>query len=53
VRLNLEFKDFSTCHRLREFVYVSLTYDVPVQMLVAQEERHDVEEAVHEALVEI
>jgi ribosomal subunit interface protein len=87
VRRNLEFKNFSPAHRLRELVeeliarldrhaphspadtiflrlfvnenaarklyHVSLTCDVPGRMLAAQEERHDVEEAVREAFVEI
>jgi ribosomal subunit interface protein len=87
VRHNLEFKNFSPGHRLRELVeeliarldrhapnspadtiflrlfvdenaarklyHVSLTCDVPGRMLAAQEERHDAEEAVREAFVEI
>jgi len=87
VRRNLEFKNFSPSHRLRELVeeliarldrhaphspadtiflrlfvdenparrlyHVSLTCDVPGRMLAAQEERHDAEEAVREAFVEI
>jgi len=87
VRRNLEFKNFSPGHRLRELVeeliarldrhaphspadtiflrlfvdenaarklyHVSLTCDVPGRMLAAQEERHDAEEAVREAFVEI
>jgi ribosomal subunit interface protein len=87
VRHNLEFKNFSPSHRLRELVeeliarldrhtpnspadtiflrlfvdenaarklyHVSLTCDVPGRMLAAQEERHDAEEAVREAFVEI
>jgi ribosomal subunit interface protein len=87
VRRNLEFKNFSPGHRLRELVeeliarldrrapnspadtiflrlfvdenaarklyHVSLTCDVPGLMLAAQEERHDAEEAVREAFVEI
>jgi len=87
VRRNLEFKNFSPSHRLRELVeeliarldrhapnspadtiflrlfvnenaarklyHVSLTCDVPWRMLAAQEERHDAEEAVREAFVEI
>jgi ribosomal subunit interface protein len=87
VRRNLEFKNFSPSHRLRELVeeliarldrhapnspadarflrlfvdenaarklyHVSLTCDVPGRMLAAQEERHNAEEAVREAFVEI
>jgi RNA polymerase sigma factor (sigma-70 family) len=87
VRRNLEFKNFSPGHRLRELVeeliarldrrapnspadtiflrlfvdenaarklyHVSLTCDVPGRMLAAQEERHDAEEAVRQAFVEI
>jgi ribosomal subunit interface protein len=87
VRRNLEFKNFSPSHRLRELVeeliarldrhapnspadtiflrlfvdenaarklyHVSLTCDVPGRMLAAKEERHDAEEAVREAFVEI
>jgi ribosomal subunit interface protein len=87
VRRNLEFKNFSPGHRLRELVeeliarldrhapnspadtiflrlfvdenaarklyHVSLTCDVPGRMLAAQEERHDAEEAIREAFVEI
>ena len=87
MRRNLEFKNFSPSHRLRELVeeliarldrhapnspadtiflrlfidenaarklyHVSLTCDVPGRMLAAQEERHDAEEAVREAFVEI
>jgi len=87
VRRNLEFKNFSPGHRLRELVeeliarldrhaphspadtiflrlfvdenaarklyHVSLTCDVPGRMLAAQEERHNAEEAVREAFVEI
>ena len=87
MRRNLEFKNFSPGHRLRELVeeliarldrhaphspadtiflrlfvnenaarklyHVSLTCDVPGRMLAAQEERHDAEEAVREAFVEI
>ncbi|HEV2665269.1 MAG TPA: HPF/RaiA family ribosome-associated protein [Blastocatellia bacterium] len=87
MRRNLEFKNFSPGHRLRELVeeliarldrhapnspadtiflrlfvdenaarrlyHVSLTCDVPGRMLAAREERHDAEEAVREAFVEI
>jgi ribosomal subunit interface protein len=87
VRRNLEFKNFSPGHHLRELVedliarldrhapnspadtiflrlfmdenaarrlyHVSLTCDVPGRMLAAQEERHDAEEAVRKAFVEI
>ena len=87
MRRNLEFKNFSPGHRLRELVeeliarldrhapnspadtiflrlfvdenvarklyHVSLTCNVPGRMLAAQEERHDAEEAVREAFVEI
>jgi ribosomal subunit interface protein len=37
----------------RKLYHVSLTCDVPGRMLAAQEERHDAEEAVREAFVEI
>jgi ribosomal subunit interface protein len=87
VRRNLEFKNFSPGHRLRELVeeliarldrhapnspadtvflrlfvdenaarklyHVSLTCDAPGGTLAAQEERHNAEEAVREAFVEI
>jgi RNA polymerase sigma factor (sigma-70 family) len=87
VRRNLEFKNFSPSHRLRELVeeliarldrhalrspadtpflrlfvdenaarklyHVSLTCDVPGRTLAAQEERHNAEEAVRVAFVEI
>ena len=87
MRRNLEFKNFSPSHRLRELVeeliarldrhapnspadtpflrlfvdenaarklyHVSLTCDVPGRKLAAQEERHNAEEAVREAFVEI
>jgi len=38
---------------VRTLCRVSLTLDVPGRTLAAQEERHDVEDAIHEAFAEI